>query len=153
MSLSTSRKVTAKKVENEGRQLPRGLFLHNCAAGMMARPPQTPQAGTGKLRRLLGAFLLAEAIVAESIAANLVWVNNPWYNADDLGEVAGYFLACFVVPPCLGMLVGGLLWGIARLLAPRPVSPRWLALFIGAVSGILPYLIWFVAATFFDIDT
>lgn len=153
MSLSTSRKVTAKKVENEGRQLPRGLFLHNCAAGMMARPPQTPQAGTGKLPRLLGALLLAVAIVAESIAAILVWVNNPWYNGDDLGEVAGYFLACFGVPACLGMLVGGLLWGIARWISPRPVLPRWLALLLGAASGILPYLICFVAITFFDIDT
>ena len=119
----------------------------------MTQTPQTPRTGNGKRPRLLGALLLALAIVAESIAAILVWVNNPWYNADDLGEVAGYFLACFGVPACLGMLVGGLLWGIARWISPRPVLPRWLALLLGALSGILPYLIWFVAATFFDIDT
>lgn len=118
----------------------------------MKQTQQAPRTDNGKWPRLLGALLLVLAIVAESIAAILVWVNNPWYNIDDLGEVAGYFLACFGVPACLGMLVGGLLWGIARWIYPRPVLPRWLALLLGAVSGILPYLICFVVLSFFDID-
>ena len=92
-------------------------------------------------------------IVAEGIAASLAWVNNPWYNADDLGSVAGYNLACFVVPACLGVLAGGVLWGVARLLASRPLLPKWVAVLLGALGGVLPFVVWFVAATFFDVDT
>lgn len=93
------------------------------------------------------------AVVAGGIAASLVWVNNPWYNVDDLGNAAGYKLACFVVPACLGLVAGGVLWGVARLLAPRPLLPMWVALLLGALADVLPFVVWFVALTFFDVDT
>ncbi len=92
------------------------------------------------------------AIVAGGIAASLVWVNNPWYNVDDLGNAAGYTVALFMVPACLGLLAGGVLWGVARLLAPRPLLPKWVALLLGALAGVLPFVIWVVAATFLDVD-
>lgn len=92
-------------------------------------------------------------IVAEGIAASLVWVNNPWYNVDDLGNAAGYNLALFMVPACLGLVAGGVLWGIARLLASRPLLPKWFALLLGALVGVLPFVVWFVALSFFDVDT
>ena len=122
-------------------------------ARLNAAPPRKARRAAGAGRRLAGAVGLAMAIVAEGIAASLVWVNNPWYNVDDLGNAAGYNLALFMVPACLGLVVGGVLWGVARLLAPRPLLPKWVALLLGALAGVLPFVVWVVAATFFDVET
>ncbi|MBR4190175.1 MAG: hypothetical protein IKQ55_09475 [Kiritimatiellae bacterium] len=122
-------------------------------ARLKAAPPRKARRAAGAGRRLAGAVGLAMAIVAEGIAASLVWVNNPWYNVDDLGNAAGYNLALFMVPACLGLVVGGVLWGVARLLAPRPLLPKWVALLLGALAGVLPFVVWVVAATFFDVET
>jgi hypothetical protein len=121
-------------------------------ARLKAAPPRKARRAAGAGWRLAGTVGLAMAIVAGGIAASLMWVNNPWYNADDLGNAAGYNLALFVVPACLGLVAGGVLWGIARLLAPRPLLPKWVALLLGALAGVLPFVIWVVAATFFDVD-
>lgn len=131
-----------------------GLSMHasRTMARLKAAPPRKVRRSAGAGWRLAGAVGLAMAIVAEGIAASLVWVNNPWYNGDDLGSAVGYNLALFVVPTCLGVLVGGVLWGIARLLAPRPLLPKWVALLLGALASVLPFVVWVVAATFFDVD-
>lgn len=97
-------------------------------------------------------ILLAAAIVVESLAASLIWVNNPWYNADDLGTAAGYPLSLFAVPALLGLLLAALLMSISRLFTPHPLLPKRLALPLGALSAVFPFLLWLLAATFFDID-
>ncbi len=132
-----------------------GLSMHasRTMAQRQAASPGKARRDAGAGWRLAGAVGLAMAIVAGGIAASLVWVNNPWYNGDDLGSAAGYYLAIFVVPTCLGVLVGGVLWGVARLLAPRPLLPKWVALLLGALASVLPFVVWVVAATFFDVDT
>ena len=141
--------------ESEQGMKGEGLSLHpSCTmARPEAAPPRKARRDTGAGWRLAGAVGLAMAIVAGGIAASLVWVNNPWYNADDLGSAAGYYLALFVVPTCLGVLVGGVLWGIARLLAARPLLPKWVAVLLGALAGVLPFVVCFVALTFFDVDS
>lgn len=142
---------------NESERGMKGGDLSMHSSCTMARPeaapPRKARRAAGAGWRLAGAVGLAMAIVAEGIAASLVWVNNPWYNADDLGNAAGYNLALFMVPACLGLVAGGVLWGVARLLAPRPLLPKWVALLLGALAGVLPFVVWVVAATFFDVET
>ena len=129
------------------------MSAFSAMARRQAASPGKARRDAGAGWRLAGAVGLAMAIVAEGIAASLVWVNNPWYNVDDLGNAAGYNLALFMVPACLGLVAGGVLWGVARLLAPRPLLPKWFALLLGALVGVLPFVVSFVALSFFDVDT